>query len=447
MSVNVLKLNRSVVAILAGYAIEKYDMFLYGFFTILMGELFFPPHLTTNNKSLSIILSLGIFASGYILRPLGGIYFGHLGDKLGRKKALLMSLGLASFFPLLLSVLPVYNTIGIFAPICLIICRLLQGFCSGGEFSGASVFLQEQSSENNVAFLVSLLRSVGFFGVALGTIVAYISTLPTMPHWGWRIPFFVGWVLTIVFYFIRLKYMLESKVFQKIEKNHKIKRFPLIGLLKNSKDRLAGGIGLTIFASTSFYMSTIYTGSILKISFNLPNYKIIAINMGIALFSAIIIPFLGLWADKLKISNFLTKSILCNIILIYPLFWLMEKYFYLPNFIIFQIIFGTLCASFYAPFAGLLPKIFSAEERYSGVAFSITFVQAILGGLTPFISALLVYMTGDKKAPAYLLIVGALIALISMIKLKVILPYSNLIESIFPTRKFARILASIKEFR
>ncbi|MCE3231114.1 MAG: hypothetical protein K0R52_1042 [Alphaproteobacteria bacterium] len=234
-----LGIDRSVIATLAGYAIEKYDMFLYGFFTILIGDLFFPDNFMTSNKAMSIIFGLGIFAAGYVLRPVGGVFFGHLGDRFGRKKALLVSLCLSSISPFILGILPTYNHIGIVAPICLLICRLFQGFCSGGELSGASVFLEEHSAENKVAFSASLLRSVGFFGVAFGTIVAYLSTLPLMPHWGWRIPFLVGALLTIVLYFVRLKYMVETSSFQKIEKSGKVVSFPLAEILKNSKSRLA----------------------------------------------------------------------------------------------------------------------------------------------------------------------------------------------------------------
>jgi MHS family proline/betaine transporter-like MFS transporter len=417
-----LGIDRSVVATLAGYAIEKYDMFLYGFFTILIGDLFFPDYFMTASRAMSIIFGLGIFAAGYVLRPVGGVFFGHLGDRFGRKKALLVSLCLSSISPFILGILPTYNHIGIVAPICLLICRLFQGFCSGGELSGASVFLEEHSAENKVAFSASLLRSVGFFGVAFGTIVAYLSTLPLMPHWGWRIPFLVGALLTIVLYFVRLKYMVETSSFQKIEKSGKVVSFPLAEILKNSKSRLACAIALTVYASTAYYMSTIYTGSVLKTAFNLQNYQIMAINTGFVLFLAFTTPFFGLWADRLGLRKFLLKSLWWNILLAYPLFWLMKNHFSLKNFICFQAIFGLLCASFYAPFVGLLPKLFRVEERYSGVALSITLVQAVLGGLTPLISALLVYLTGDKAAPALFLIGGAMVAILGIKKVEDLFP-------------------------
>lgn len=409
-----IKLNRSILALLAGYAIEKYDMFLYGFFTIVIGELFCPDTIPIN----STIFGLGVFASGYLMRPFGGIFFGHLGDKLGRKEALLISIALAAIPPLLLSVLPTYQQIGIYAPILLVIGRLFQGFCSGGEFSGASVFLQETSSPNKIAFSVSLLRSIGFLGVAAGTVVGYLSILPFMPDWSWRIPFIVGTILTVVLYYVRRKEMKESGSFQKAKETGEIISIPMIELLKNAKKRLACAMALSSFASVAYYISTVYTASLLKVKFNLPSHQIMIINTGVICSWMLFIPLIGIWADKIGIRNFLTKSTLLNIALAYPLFWLLDQNFTLSNFIIFQIVSGLFCASFYVPFAGLIPKLFQVNERYSGVAFSITSIQAVLGGVTPLIATLLVSYTGDKKAPAFLIIASAATALVGLIKLR-----------------------------
>src|SRR5205085_1282614 len=147
-------------------------------------------------------------------------------------------------------------------------------------FSGASVFLQEHSPKNRIAFSASLLRSVGFLGIAFGIMVTYLSTLPMMPHWGWRFSFLVGACLSLLFYFVRLKNMIETSSFQKIKKTGKVTAFPLIELFKNSKMRLVYATTLTSYASISFYMSTIYTGSMLKTEFNLPSYNIMVINIG-----------------------------------------------------------------------------------------------------------------------------------------------------------------------
>lgn len=412
-----LKINRSTLALLAGYAIEKYDMFLYGFFTIVIGELFCPDSIADHH----IIFGLSVFASGYLTRPLGGIFFGHLGDRLGRKKALLISIALAAIPPLLLSILPTYQQIGILAPIFLVLGRLFQGFCSGGEFSGASVFLQETSSPNRIAFSVSMLRAIGFIGVAAGTVVGYFSILPFMPSWSWRIPFIVGTILTIALYYVRRKEMTESSSFQKAKATGEIKSIPMFELLKKSKMRLVCAMALTSFATVAYYMSTVYTASLLKVKFNLPNYKIMIINTGVICAWTLLIPLIGIWADKVGIRKFLKGSILLNIVLTYPLFWLLDNHFTLANFILFQVVSGVFCASFYVPFAGLIPKLFQVNERYSGVAFSITSIQAVLGGVTPLIATLLVSFTGDKKAPAFLLILSAMVALAGIMKVKQLL--------------------------
>lgn len=410
-----LFLNKPMIALLSGYAVEKYDMFLYGFFAVLFGNLFLPDN---NSTRTTMIFSLAIFSAGYLIRPLGGIFFGHLGDKVGRKKALLFSIKLAIIPPCVLCILPTYNQIGIISPILLLICRLFQGFCSGGEFSGAAVFLQEYSASSKLAFAVSLLRAVGFLGVAIGGIVAYLATSSHIPEWGFRIPFAIGILLTIVLYHLRKKNMDESPSFKKQIENRTLSIVPLIQILKKSKGKLVCTMALVAYASSALYMSTIYVSSLLKTEFNLSNHLVLAINTLVILFWILLIPLLGIWADKIGVQKFIVNSTWCNIFFIYPLFWLLEKNFSLMNFIIFQITLGLLSASFYAPFIAIIPRIFHVQERYSGVALSTTVVQAVLGGITPLLSAIIVSWTGDRKAPSFILIVSALIALVGLIKLK-----------------------------
>src|SRR5688572_29933528 len=194
-----MKKKITFYTIIGGHLLEVYEITLYGWCITLFAQLYF----TTDNLSTSTIASFGTYAAGFFMRPVGGIVFGHIGDRIGRKYALLASILLMSISTLAIGILPTYHQIGLCAPITLIIFRLLQGLSVGGEYSGSLIFLTEHLQMKRNNFIASILVSVGFLGALLATILSALFTSKLMPAWAWRIPFILGGVLGFCGYLLR----------------------------------------------------------------------------------------------------------------------------------------------------------------------------------------------------------------------------------------------------
>ena len=238
---------KAIFAAMIGNALEYYDVMLYGFFAAMLAPLFFP----NDNPAISIISSFGTFAAGFIMRPLGGLLFGHLGDKFGRRRALVLAIFLVTIPTFTIGVLPTYAEIGMAAPIILVACRLLQGLCVGGEYSGASIFVIEYSKKGKESFAGSILAASGLVGGVLGTFFGFLCTLPLMPSWGWRLPFLMGSLFGLIGYYIRLQ-VKESPDFARHTGN--IEKVPLWGVLESRKRNLLCTVGIGATTLIPFYI-------------------------------------------------------------------------------------------------------------------------------------------------------------------------------------------------
>ena len=186
--------KKNIFAAMIGNALEYYDVTLFGFFAFIISPLFFP----AEDPIVSGIYSLIAFAFGFVMRPIGGLIFGHLGDKYGRKSALVSAILLVTIPTFVIGVVPSYAQIGMLAPITIFLCRMVQGLSTGGEYFGASVFIAEHSKKSQRGFACSILSSSSFVGAILGTTLGAICTSSSMPEWAWRIPFLLGAVFGLV---------------------------------------------------------------------------------------------------------------------------------------------------------------------------------------------------------------------------------------------------------
>jgi MHS family proline/betaine transporter-like MFS transporter len=403
-----MKKKMTIGVAMVGHALEHYDITLYGFFAAMLAPLFFP----SDHYIVSLIASWGAFALGFLMRPLGGLVFGHLGDLLGRKRSLLSSILLASFPTLIIGLLPTYETIGLLAPLMLVGCRLLQGFSVGGEYSGAAIFVAEHSRHHNAGFIGSFLCSTGFGGALLGTLVGAACTLSSMPSWGWRIPFLIGGLIGLASYFLRKK-LPETPEFKKEVLSIKKTSIPLLEVYKKKRGNALCVLAMGAHGLIPLYLGSIYLNPILIKDFGLSTSSMMLTN-GLFLFLwAVLLPFFGYCADKIGLPVIMALSSTLTLILAFPLFSLIDHTQSLLNIFVFMGALSVLGAAFVAALPGFLPMLFSPLERYSGVAFHYTLGQALFGGTTPLIATTLVTWTENPTAPAFYLILSSIAGLLA----------------------------------
>ncbi len=386
---------KAIAAAMVGNALEYYDVMLYGYFATMLAPLFFP----AINPTLALLSSWVTFAAGFIMRPIGGIVFGHLGDKYGRRNALVLAIFLVTIPTFIIGLLPTYLEIGILSPIILIICRLFQGICVGGEYSGASIFVIEYSKRGKEAFAGGILAASGMFGGVLGTFFGYLCTLPFMPDWGWRIPFLLGAFMGLIGYYFRTK-VGESPGY--LQATHeKIEKVPLKSILLNRKINFFCTVGIGAATLIPLYIGTVYIGSVLTERLNMPTSKVMLIHVMISVFSVFAVSFAGYTADIFGKRNQMLFSATTLILIAYPLFSYFENDPTIFRAFFLQAILLLLNVAFVAPSMALLATYFPVHERYSGIGFGYALGGAIFGGTTPFFLTALVKWLGSPMIPAY----------------------------------------------
>jgi MFS transporter, MHS family, proline/betaine transporter len=406
---------KSIIYASSGTVLEWYNFSIYAYIAVIISTIFFPH----GDEIVAIISSFGIFAASYLIRPLGGAFFGSLGDRIGRKKVLIFSIVLMGISVLIIGSLPTFHTIGYAAPILLTIAMLLQGFSMGGQFSGVQVMLLEQAGENRRGLVSAFGTLVSGCGVLLSTLVLTILTSvlskDAMLEWGWRLPFFLGALMSIYIIILQLK-MEESPHFEKLKKNKSLAKAPVRELFKYSKSKLAIAIFIIGYSSLAYYMIAVFLPTFLTSIVGLKSSTVMAIttlSIGIYAFTA---PLWGYISDKVGRRPVLFTAVLIEAICIYPMFYLFihgNVFLVCVALLILMLpisAYASTCCS-------AVNEQFSTKERYSGGSIGINIGVAI-GGLTPLISTELIHVTKSNMSPAILLLIGAVIILYVIYKMK-----------------------------
>jgi len=400
--------TRTVLAGMIGNVLEWYDFALFGFMAPILSPLFFP----TEDRLAALLSTYGIFAIGFLMRPIGGIIFGHIGDRLGRKKALEWSVLLMALPTTALGLLPTYAQVGVAAPLLLTLIRMLQGLSVGGEFIGSISFLGEHAPARRRGFFGSWSGTSAALGNLLGSGAAALveSFVPTadLAVWGWRVPFFCSVLMGIVGLWLR-RDCTESPQFSQAKAEGEVARLPLVVALRQDRPAIVITAGLTLMLSVGFYLPWVWLPTWMSIlPHPLPLSKALTINtlaMGLLL---ALQPVFGALSDKLGRRPVIIAGCAALAVLIYPLFRLLShgsELAYLQ---------GTLVIALFAAMAaGAAPaayvELFPTRTRYSGIALGYNCTQAILGGTTPFIATWLIDATGDILAPAFYFLAAAVV--------------------------------------
>jgi len=396
-----LKEIKTIILTSIGGTLEFFEFTIYALFSKYIGFHFFP----NKNSATVLIATFSVYALGYLARPLGGILFGHFGDKYGRKNAFSFTVLLMAISTLLIGCLPSYQTIGITAPFILVFLRLVQGLSVGGEISGATVFTAEHLPAKHRGLGIGILFMSITFGNALGGAVGFVLNYSignaAMIAWGWRLPFLLGFLLGICSYLIR-KNISETPIFEEMEKNKQLQTKPFITLFKKFNKELAAGILLMAISSTmiGFFL---YLPTYLSVFLNFQMQQTFLINVISFLILSILTGFFGFLSDYINRAHLALIGCVVMAIISYIGF----NFFLRPEtttIYIFICLMAISISIVNGCYALLIVELFPACVRYSGMGASYSIGVAIFGGSAPLIFSFVIQYFHNVKAPYYYLL-------------------------------------------
>lgn len=401
-------LYKTLFATCVGNALEWFDIAVYGFFASYIAHAFFP----TEDPSVSMLLTFGSFGVSFLIRPLGAIVLGAYADRVGRKKALLMSIMLMMVGGLIITVMPSYQSIGLLAPLMILLARLIQGFSAGGEFGSSTAFLVEHFPERR-AFIASwqfatqgastLMASA--FGIGLTSWL----TETQIQDWGWRIPFAFGLIIGPVGLYIR-RHVHEPASFVAQEKSHA----PLKDLMSRQKTLLLLAMGLMVISTGVNYMLN-YVPTYATKTLHLPGSAAFTATLVAGIILTVVTPLMGLWAEKVGRVPLMWGSLILLALTIYPAFRMVVNNTTPTTLILLVGWMALLKSVYFSTVPSMMADLFPITTRASGMAISYNVAVTVFGGFAPLICTLLISATGSSLAPSYYLILLALFSAVALV--------------------------------
>ncbi|MBD8044641.1 MFS transporter [Arthrobacter sp. Sa2BUA2] len=410
-------MKKAVSGTVVGNTMEWFDIGVYGYLAVTMGAVF----LSDADPAAQLLFSLGVFAVTFIARPLGGVIFGRIGDRIGRQKTLATTLIMMAASTFVIGLLPGYAQIGMAAPVLLVLMKLIQGFSTGGEYAGATTFVSEYAPDKRRGFLASILDLGSYMGFALGALTVSILQMTlsqeTMLDWGWRIPFLIAGPLGAIAIYFRLK-IEESPAFQATLDAQEETAAAASGAAVD-KDAVAQGtfgifrtywrpivlaMVLVAAANTVGYALTSYMPSYLTDSKGYDPLHGTLLTIPVLVAMALCIPLTGMLSDRIGRRPVLWMGAGSTIVLAIPSFLLIGMGPIWSTLLGLALL--AIPVTFYvANLASSLPALFPTASRYGAMGIAYNFAVAIFGGTAPLIMQGLITLTGDDMMPAYYLMV------------------------------------------
>jgi MFS transporter, MHS family, shikimate and dehydroshikimate transport protein len=406
--------SKVVAASTIGTVIEWYDFFVNASAAALVfGPLFFP----ASDATVSTLAALSVYALGYVARPLGGIVFGHFGDRVGRKSMLVLSMLLMGFGTFLVGLLPTYQQIGILAPVLLIVLRLLQAMGLGGEWGGAVLLVCESAPAERRGLFGSLVQVGNPIGRLTATgVFALVTQLPEddFLSWGWRVPFLASALLIVVGLVIRFQ-IDETPEFQKLRQTKKTAKMPVIEALTKYRRETVIAIGLKITEVAWVGILTVFAVTYLTQQLGMQRSVVLTAITLAGLVEVLVMPLAGWLSDVIGRRIIYLVGTTFGILLAFPIFWLFETRD--PTVVTVAIVVGIcLCQGVvFALHASFMPELFGTDARYSGVSLGFQLGAAIGGGLTPVIAAAIVARTGATWPVSLILVALGILTVIAVL--------------------------------
>lgn len=402
-------LRRVICAAAIGNFVEWFDFAVYGFLATTIAQQFFP----SGDPSAALLKTFAVFAVAFAFRPLGGIFFGMLGDRVGRKKTLALTILLMAGATTLIGVLPSYAAIGVLAPVLLTLIRCAQGFSAGGEYAGACAYLMEHAPRTQRAWYGSFVPVSTFSAFACAAVVAYALesslSLEAMSSWGWRLPFLLAAPLGLVGLYLRWK-LDETPAFQAVANEAAVAHSPLRETLRNHGAAICCLGAFVSLTALSFYMFTTYFATYLQVAGGLSRATALLVSVIALIFAAAICPLAGMFSDRVGRRATMASAGVLLLVVVYPAFLMASSGSFIASIIgvMLLAIGAVLCG---VVTAALLSETFPTRTRYTASAITYNMAYTIFGGTAPLVATWLITTTGSNLSPAFYLMAVAVLAL------------------------------------
>jgi metabolite-proton symporter len=401
---------KNVIRVSSGNFLEMYDFIVFGYYAAPIGRTFFPVH----NPFASLMLSFMTFGAGFLMRPVGAVVLGAYIDRYGRRAGLLLTLGLMSVGTLTIACLPGYATLGLLAPLLILLSRLVQGFSAGVELGGVSVYLAEIATPGRKGFYVSwqsASQQVAVMVTALlGVVLTSLLSSAAIDSWGWRIPFLVGCLIIPILFVLR-RSLAETEEFQ-ARKHHPTVPQIIRTLVANWVIVLVG-IMLVTMTTVSFYLITAYTPTFGESELHLSSVTSLIVTLCVGLSNFIWLPVMGAVSDRVGRKPLLILFTVLALLTAFPaMLWLTAA----PSFtrlLLVLLWFSFVYASYNGAMVVALTEIMPIDVRTSGFSLAYSLATALMGGFTPAISTYLIHITGNRAMPGLWMSFAAMLGLIA----------------------------------
>jgi len=417
--------KRSILAAVIGNALEWYDFLVFAFMTPIVAKLFFPSNPANPDDNITqILLTTAVFGVGFFMRPVGGIVLGIYGDRKGRKAAMVTVTGLMAVAIAVITLAPTYAAVGILAPLLIVIARLLQGFAAGGEFGTSTALLIELAPPGKRGFygawqmtgqMIALL-----LGAMVGTLITDIFSQEELMAWAWRIPFAFGLLIVPVAIYIR-RHVDEPETFKRLvaaKAAGTVKEMGLMEMLRTHARETLTGMGLVVTCTVSIYITFTYLITFSTVTLKLPLHDTFLVQMAGAALMVVLMPFMGALSDRIGRRPLLITSLLGYLVILYPLYaWLVAEPS-IGKLLTVQLIISLFVSAFFGVFSTVMAELFPANVRSAGMSMAYNIAVMVFGGFAQFIVTWLIRATGSAMSPAYYVMFGVVLGVISAFMIK-----------------------------
>lgn len=405
--------TRAVLSCVVGNFFELFDFAIYGFFAAAIGHSFFP----SDDPVISVLKSFATYGVGFIMRPVGAVVIGAYGDRHGRKAALIATIVLMALATGLTGLIPSYASIGLWAPVLLVLCRLLQGFSTGGEWGGATSFLVEYAPQGRRGFFGSWQQfSVGvglLAGSAAASGLTYALSPDALNAWGWRVPFIAGVLIAPVGYYLRSK-VNETPAFTRTVQTATVAASPLRAAFTTHRRAVLSGFGLTIVWTVSSYLFLTYMPTFAVQQLHMaPTTALLSNSLAILAYT-VLTPMMGALSDRIGRKGMMLAAAAIYLVAGYPLFVLITVQGSFGALLLAQVIAAATLALFSGPAPALLCELYPTNIRYTSLSVGYNLAVMLFGGFAPFIATLLIQQTGSQIAPTFYLMLAALVSIVAI---------------------------------